>query len=179
MELMLIRHGIAEPSGPLMTDFDRPLTEEGRRRFSAAVAGFLDVGLGLDVVLHSPLVRATQTAQLLAPLVAGDEPREQIYSMQDLAQAPGAALFEAVAKTAQEALGEDANNARIALVGHEPWMSEICALALTARRDAVYSLPFKKGGMALMQGQPRQGGYALKAFIPPRMGRHLGPERIH
>ncbi len=175
---MLIRHAIAEPGGPLLTDFERPLTDEGRRRFSASVAGFIDVGLELDVVLHSPLVRALQTAELLAPMIFGDEPREHIHSLAGLAQAPGLELFESIAETALEARGTQADSARIGLVGHEPWMSELCALALTSRRESVYALPFKKGGVALLQGLVRPGALQLKAFIPPRIARHLGPQRI-
>ena len=65
-QIYLIRHGIATwPAWP-GPDSDRPLTAEGARRMEAAAAGLARRGLAPDVVLHSPLLRARMTAEILA-----------------------------------------------------------------------------------------------------------------
>ena len=58
MELFVIRHGIAVPGSMLLADADRPLTPEGRKRFSQAVAGLQRLGVRCDRLYHSPWLRA-------------------------------------------------------------------------------------------------------------------------
>ena len=67
MEIYLIRHAIAEERGDdWPDDDDRPLTEEGIRRFEEAARGLLEFDAHPVRILTSPLVRARQTAELLA-----------------------------------------------------------------------------------------------------------------
>ncbi len=65
-QVYLVRHGIATwPAWP-GHDSERPLTAEGARRMEAAGAGLARRKLVPDVVLHSPLLRARMTAEILA-----------------------------------------------------------------------------------------------------------------
>ena len=66
-ELYFVRHGLAEERGEAWPeDTKRPLTDEGIARFRKAEKGLSRVGVAVDVVLTSPLVRARQTAEILA-----------------------------------------------------------------------------------------------------------------
>ena len=64
MILYLIRHAEAVPLGVngVASDEERPLTENGRRQSRAAALALRQVGVRLDKLLVSPLVRARQTA---------------------------------------------------------------------------------------------------------------------
>ncbi len=71
MNLYLVRHGLANwPAGAWPgSDAERPLTSEGERIIRAEGAALARLGLHPDLILHSPLFRARQTAELLAEAV--------------------------------------------------------------------------------------------------------------
>src|SRR2546430_11661674 len=66
MQLYVVRHGIVVESGEGIPDEWRPLTDKGRRRFQKMARTFAKLGRRLDLILTSPLVRAMQTAEILA-----------------------------------------------------------------------------------------------------------------
>ncbi len=55
-------------------DTKRPLTERGISRFKEAVKGLRHLDVQLDEIFTSPLVRARQTAELLAAGLDGKPP---------------------------------------------------------------------------------------------------------
>jgi phosphohistidine phosphatase len=66
-DLYLVRHAIAAERGDdWPDDSKRPLTETGVNRFKEAVAGLAWMDVTIDEIFTSPLVRAKQTATLLA-----------------------------------------------------------------------------------------------------------------
>ena len=65
MELYLIRHGIAVERGIYAQDCDRPLTEKGRDRTHRVAQRLEQLGLHFDLILTSPFLRASQTAEIL------------------------------------------------------------------------------------------------------------------
>src|SRR5436309_4247704 len=66
-ELYLVRHGVAEQRGEAWPDDSkRPLTEQGISRLRKSARGLARIGVGFDVILTSPLVRARQTAEVVA-----------------------------------------------------------------------------------------------------------------
>ena len=71
MELFIVRHAAAVERTLELPDPERPLTAAGRERFSTSVHGLHLLGVRLDLVLHSPWLRAAETAALLQPLLAG------------------------------------------------------------------------------------------------------------
>ena len=156
MELFLVRHAIAVPSSPDFPDPARPLTPDGRKKFEGVVRGLDRLDVRFDRLYHSPWTRAVETANLLTELLDGESVVEQ-----GLARAPDGELigrFE----------GE-----RAAAVGHEPWMSELMALLIGGARTLAANVEFKKGGVAWLEGEPRQKGMKLRAFLPPRLLRRL------
>lgn len=134
MKLYFLRHGIAvdreEWKG---NDFDRPLTDEGRERMAREAKTIAKLDLGLDVIITSPLLRAKETARIVADrLKMGDE------LIEDERLGPD---FDATRLSA--ILQERAIADAIMLVGHDPSMTEMVGqLAGGARID------LKKGGLA-------------------------------
>src|SRR5688572_18099957 len=74
-ELYLVRHAIAAERGEDWPDDDkRPLTERGISRFKESIAGLKWLDVVVDEIFTSPLVRAKQTADLLAAGLSGKPP---------------------------------------------------------------------------------------------------------
>ena len=78
MEVYLIRHGIAAERGTYTHDEERPLTDKGRKRTINVAQRLLSIGLKLDLVLTSPLIRASQTASILQEVGLTEEVQEFI-----------------------------------------------------------------------------------------------------
>src|SRR5215208_5534472 len=116
IELYLVRHAIAAERGPnYPDDRERPLTSEGVARFKQAVEGLKEVDVKLELIVTSPLVRATHTAELLAAGIGGKPRMEQLEAL-----APGgrmAQVLEAISKYSKRLHN-------IAMVGHEPDLGE-------------------------------------------------------
>lgn len=135
VELYIVRHAIAAERGPEWPDDSkRPLTERGIERFRESVDGLVWLGVQIDVVFTSPLVRAKQTAQYLSSGLPAKPPIKVLDAL-----APGHASGETMEQVAREGRG----HARLAIVGHEPDLGELAAWLLGTRR----AIPFKKGGV--------------------------------
>jgi phosphohistidine phosphatase len=162
-EVYLVRHAIAAARGREWPDDDlRPLTDNGISKFKKVVEGLAAMELVVDEVLTSPLVRARQTADLLA---SGLPNRPPVKVLEDLT--PGhvpARVLEAVARVAR--------GRRVALVGHEPCLGTLAALLIGTRR----TIPFKKGGVCRIDVHPAVASRSgtLVWFATPRMLRQLG-----
>src|SRR5262245_43219956 len=117
-ELYVVRHAIAAERGPEWPDDDiRPLTEKGIARFKDGVAGLIWVDVVVDESFTSPLVRAKQTADLLAADISGKPPVKLLTAL-----APGHGPEDLMVQ-----LAKAAKRRRIALVGHEPGLGELAA----------------------------------------------------
>lgn len=162
VELYLVRHAIAAERGEEWPEDDkRPLTARGVSRFKEAVEGLKKLGVEVDEVFTSPLVRAKQTAELLSAGLAGKPPVKVLDAL-----SPGHAPSSVLAQLARAA-----RRRRIALVGHEPGLGELAAHLIGAGR----ALPFKKGGVSRIDVESltsRRPG-ALTWFVTPRFLRGL------
>src|SRR5712671_2143334 len=117
-QLYLIRHGIAEERGEEWPDdAKRPLTESGMSRLRKSARGLVSLGVTLDVVLTSPLVRARQTAEIVA---GAFDLRPPIVTAESMA--PGASHQSVLVD-----LEKQSRRRRIALVGHETAIGELAA----------------------------------------------------
>lgn len=157
VDLWLVRHAPAEDAQE--DDEGRALSARGRRRFSRAALGLDALGLEFDQLWTSPLLRARQTAEFLAEKAHGE-----LRVVDALAAAPDGELLELLTGCA---------GSSVALVGHEPWLSQLTAWLVFGSREANAGLAFKKGGLAWLSGTPRPGGMRLRAFLPPRVLRAL------
>jgi phosphohistidine phosphatase len=153
MRLCLIRHAIAEDPRPGLHDEQRALTPEGRERFEREVRGLERLGFAFERLVHSPLRRAHETAVLLEPLVEGECEASVL-----LAQPPG---MELVASLAGE---------KLALVGHEPWLTQLTGLLI----GGPVGLALKKGGVLVLEGEPQPGRMKLVQALAPATLRELG-----
>ncbi len=161
MEVVLIRHAIAAARTQELDDAERPLTGKGVNRFRLGVRGMAHLALTFDKVLHSPWLRAVQTAELMRPVCP-----ESFEETALLAAAPTTALLALIA--------EHPADASIGLVGHEPWLSELLSLLLTGGTAHGERLALKKGGVAWLHGNPREKHLVLRGFYAPRVLRRLG-----
>ncbi len=153
-ELYLIRHGVTEERGDKWPDdTKRPLTADGIARMKKAARGLERLGVTLDVILSSPLVRARQTAESLSARLQGHPP---IVNSEALA--PGGTFAALVAD-----LEKQARKTRIALVGHEPAMGELAARLIGSRR----AIELKKGAVVRIDVDaiPPNGG-DLRWLLP-------------
>jgi phosphohistidine phosphatase len=156
MNLYVVRHAIAVPRRSDLEDALRPLTEKGRLRFQAAVRGLARLGVRLDVVLHSPWLRALQTAELLEPLLEGELVETELLAME-----PSAELLA------------ELPDGDVAVVGHEPWTSDLVAWLVSGDPRAGATFSMKKGGVVWLEGTPEPGGMLLSGFWRPRTLREL------
>ncbi len=161
-ELYLVRHAIAAVRGEEWPDDDkRPLTARGVARFKEEVEGLRTLDVAVDEIFTSPLVRARQTAELLAAGLQGKPPVKVLDAL-----APGHTPTSVLAQLARAA-----RRRRLALVGHEPGLGELAAHLVGAGR----ALPFKKGAICRIDVESltsRRPG-ALTWFIPPKLLRGL------
>jgi phosphohistidine phosphatase len=147
-EIYVVRHGIAVAREENAPDEFRPLTEKGRRRFRKTARAFARLGRKLDAILTSPLVRAVQTAEILAGEIKHGE--VAVLGQLDPKFGVGSLL---------EALGARADGAKaVAVVGHEPQLSAlVAALAGVPAQE----LDLKKGGIVRLDiGDLSQPGSA-------------------
>lgn len=158
-ELLIVRHAIAHErdAGRFPDDDQRPLTARGKKRFRKAARAIPGL-LRPEELLSSSLTRAKQTARILE--------REAGFPKARILEAlrPDAGSRELI--TALQ--GRRAK--RIAIVGHEPSLSELLSELLGAQGRAVQS-PMKKGGLALVRFPKKiaVGKGVLTAFLPPRL----------
>lgn len=158
MELYLIRHGIAAERQDEEDDAQRALTSKGAEKTQNVARRLKELGLTLDLIFASPLLRARQTGQIL--LEMGLAPQLETLP----ALTPGGDLTEALAAlTAEEALE------KIALVGHQPDLGQWAETLVWG--DSQDKLILKKAGiigLAFNSGAVAPGEGELFLLAPPR-----------
>ncbi len=160
MDLILMRHGIADDAGPAngFQDAHRSLTPEGAKRMAVQARGLAALKLGpVDVLLSSPLLRCAQTAGIVGGALGLEPVIEERLS-------PGA-RFEEIA----EILDDHPDADRVWACGHQPDLSYI-TLDLTGGL-----VEFRKGGVAVIElDGVRRGGGCLQALFTPASLRAMG-----
>lgn len=156
-DVVLMRHGIAEEPVPGRSDADRALTERGRVRARAAAADLAGVLGPVDRLASSDLVRACETADLLAEAIPVSE---RLVLPELRPESDPEAVFRW--------LGALPGGVTI-LVGHEPQMNLLLGVALTGTPRSLAR--FRKAGVAWLTfpGALRPGGGRLEAFLPPAL----------
>jgi phosphohistidine phosphatase len=168
MLIVLFRHGPAGSADPSRWPDDslRPLTSKGEDRTRAAAMGIRKLlGESIDVVLTSPLLRAEQTAKILAS-ETGCKRQETLDAL-----APGGSFRRTLA-----ALEPYRDAAIVALVGHEPDLGKLAGVLVFGAPSA---LPLKKAGACAIEcaDAPQAGGGSVLWLLPPRLLRRLGGKK--
>lgn len=145
MFVYLLRHGIAEDAGPRVSDDERALTREGVDRLQAAAPAWGRAIARLDAIHCSPLLRARQTAAVLAEATGLAKPPNIEPAL--IPSAQPLVAFELIQAAMHEGL--DA----IALVGHEPHLGYLLGMLLTGSERGC--VPFKKGMLVGVEMESR------------------------
>jgi phosphohistidine phosphatase len=163
MDVYLVRHAIAEErdASRWPDDSKRPLTAEGEERFRRAARGLRRLVPEIDVVLASPYVRAWHTAEILHEEAGWPSPER---ASQLAPSFPHAAVE--LLKT------HDVRS--IALVGHEPHLSELASLLVSGDENAL-RLELKKGGTVFLEfdAPPAAAAATLRWSVSPKILRAL------
>ena len=164
MEIFLLRHAIAieraEHDGP---DEDRALMEEGRRELKRVARAMRTMHLSFDVIFSSPLLRALQTAEIVAAslrmknrlrvtdqLVPSMPAGKQIAWLNRLRPSPESVM----------------------LVGHEPNLSELMSHLLTGKR--LLTIHFRKAGLCKVTSERIAAGSAtLEWLLTPKQMKRM------
>jgi phosphohistidine phosphatase len=166
MRLLVIRHAIAEDrdewafSGK--PDAERPLTRDGRDRMRRAASGIALEAPRLDLIATSPLVRAVQTAEIVADEYDGKE-----------LTVVGELSPECAPETLLPWLRSHEPDTTIAVVGHEPHLGFLVGWLLTGRHESFVEL--KKGAAVLLEfdDPPAAGNATLLWALQPGQLRRL------
>ncbi len=152
MQLFVIRHATAEDALPEQDDPSRELTDDGIRKLRQVVKGLRKLDISFDRVLTSPWLRALQTAERLEAI------SDSVPIATDLlCQRPHAELLAMIAE----------RNEDTAVVGHEPWLSELVAWLAFGDTRHGDALEIKKAGVVWLEGSAVPGGMKLVALLPP------------
>lgn len=163
MKLILLRHGIAVEHGTpgYERDSERPLIPEGRRKVRLIAKTLARLKIIPDVILTSPLVRAHQTAEIVAtvlrlkkrlhfcvPLASGGDAKRLVVEVNKL----------------------HGNAESVMLVGHEPDMSLLISLLLTGTPSGA-AIDLKKGGLCMLETETLRAGRCatLQWLAPPKL----------
>jgi phosphohistidine phosphatase len=140
VKLILVRHAAAIDREAGVPDDRRYLTIEGRAYFRKTARTMRDEGLAPDLIVTSPLLRAVQTADILAErlkyageLIAADalEPGFDLPALERLLARLGA-------------------DGEVCLVGHEPDLSHLAATLLSLP----HGFRFRKGSALRLDADP-------------------------
>jgi phosphohistidine phosphatase len=166
MDLVIVRHGRAGSPAEFaksgMSDDLRPLTVEGRKRMRDNADGLKATIESLEAIANSPLVRAVETAQIVAKAFG----KVKIEELPDLA--PGGKRERVLKWIAQHPL-----SATIAVVGHEPSLSALTTWLVGGLDEPVFEL--KKGGACCVRFEDRiaAGTGKLEWLMTPRQLRRM------
>lgn len=136
MLLYLARHADAEQKRPGMSDFERELTEIGRKNTEKMAIVLKRMNLKFDLIVSSPFVRAVQTAKIFRDVIGV---QSEIITANELI--PGSD-FKSLLKMLSSFGVEN-----ILAVGHEPHLGEFLSWVVGLPRP----IEFKKNSIACIE----------------------------
>jgi phosphohistidine phosphatase len=156
LKLYFLRHGQAGNRQDWHgDDSERPLTVEGKKRMQREAATIWKLELSLDIILSSPLVRALQTAEIVAKAA---ESTARVITDDRLAPGFGPKDLTAILADHKSARG-------LLLVGHEPDFSETIGQVTGGGR-----ITMKKGALANVEVEDSATMKGtLMWLIPPKV----------
>lgn len=156
MRCYFLRHGLAgDPAEWQGKDFDRPLTGDGQTRMAREAKTIDKLKLDLDAIVTSPLVRAKQTATIVAERLDLTDKLEEDPRLGGNFDIKGLAGI----------LEQHPDAGAIMLVGHEPSMSDVIGNIIGGA-----SIDLKKGALACVElrDPPALKGQ-LVWLLPPKL----------
>jgi phosphohistidine phosphatase len=159
MKIYILRHGeAAEHGDPRYKENERPLTAKGIQRTKQLAEYLEDLEIGFDRILSSPLIRARQTAEIVAGKLR--KPVELTDAL-----TPSGSMKDLVDQIA----GLRPVPESVALVGHEPYLSGFISLLCIGGPDLPIKL--KKGALCRLDVERVISGRCatLEWLIQPRL----------
>jgi phosphohistidine phosphatase len=146
MNLYLVRHGIAVPHlAAGVPEDERPLTDEGIRKLNLSARGLRSLDCSPKMILTSPLIRARQTAEILAVALDARIPLEICAPL-----APSGRR-----ERVYEEIRRRVDCQSLMLVGHQPSLGEIAAeIAWGTPQNYI---EIKKGGACALELEITRG----------------------
>jgi phosphohistidine phosphatase len=156
MELYLMRHGEAAES---TVDPARPLTERGRNSVERVAESAAARGARVDLIYHSGILRARQTAEILARHIGGEGRVEARVGLQP---------EDPIEPTAQWLLQlpADPSGETIAVVGHLPFLERLAA-QLLAGASGSGSPAFRPGTLVKLVPASGGGRFGVEWVLDP------------
>jgi len=157
--LILLRHGKAESTAGTGGDFERGLTERGRREAVLIGQALAQTGYAPDLVLVSTARRAMETWEA----TQGAFPKARMAPARELYHASADALAEAI-DAAGEAVGA------LMIVGHNPGLHELALTLMVSPKSRVEMTladSFPTAAAAVFQLH-EDGRFEFERFLTPR-----------
>jgi phosphohistidine phosphatase len=156
MKLYFLRHGLAGDRGEWQgDDAKRPLTTEGKDKMKRAAVMIRKLGIKPDLIITSPLVRALQTAEVVAKEL---DLKDALLT--DARLSPGFDVLKLI-----DVIRAHPKANAIIFVGHEPDFS-----ATVGKLIGGGTIEFKKGALALVElPDPAKLKGTLAWLLPPRI----------
>jgi phosphohistidine phosphatase len=166
MQLLVIRHGIAENPSAVATgqdDSGPSLSKEGKQMMKRVAAGLRELVEKVDVIGASPLLRAQQTAQIVAKAY-NDLP---VVTVEDL-------LPESDPPALMNWLRQHSTVDVVAIVGHQPNLGRVVTWLMSGVKASRVDLT--KGGTCLLEfsDSVSAGNGTLQWLLTPSLLRRIG-----
>jgi len=164
MNLYLVRHGAAVNVGEqgVKADAERMLSPEGVQKTREVVRCLKLLATDVDRIISSPLLRATQTAEIIARALGKRKALETSEVLR-----PDTALRVVLAWLRRHC------STSTLLVGHMPALAELTSRLIADNTRA--RIEFKKAGVAKISfmESPEPGQGQLEWLLPPRVAATL------
>ncbi|RZS97554.1 SixA phosphatase family protein [Cecembia calidifontis] len=112
--LYLLRHGEAEPGFGQIGDYERPLTDKGKKQINRLAVELFKSGVELDLMVSSSSKRTMETARILSSILTC----KKSDSFPDLYEADPKTILRVINQT-------DASIQNLLIVGHNPGISAL------------------------------------------------------
>ncbi|MCS6989295.1 MAG: phosphohistidine phosphatase SixA [Chloroherpetonaceae bacterium] len=155
MKLYVFRHAEAEDLGKngVFLDEQRQLTEKGRADAKKMGAYLKQKQRKINLILHSPLLRAVQTAEILATEWGGE-----LKAVSELSTDYGA-------RTYLEVVGKHKNIEHLAIVAHQPTLTKLISTLVSGEHNAQFR--FEPCSVALIRIGATLVGGELELLLSP------------
>ena len=146
-----------------MKEFERPLTQPGRKEIEAIAESLKGWELDFDRILTSPLRRAEETASIIARALNNQDLLEKCNELKP--EGSRLELYKRLSKMDQQS--------SVLVVGHEPYLSIMIGDIISG--NASSHIDLKKGGIArirIVTFSPRVSG-ELRWLLTPKQIRKI------
>lgn len=138
MELFILRHGEAgQRSSSMAGDRKRPLTSSGKLEISEIANALKIIDLKFDLIITSPLKRASETAMIVA----------KVFKIGNKVQVWNELAPEGQKTDLYRKLSELREEYVVLMVGHQPLLGHITNDIIHKGKSSPCNLLLKKGGI--------------------------------